>query len=71
MKNSSKRLGLSTQTLRVLSSDDLQNVVGGTLGGTSGTSVIQPSGTSVISGPSVIQPSGTSVISGPSVIKTY
>ncbi|HEY5934445.1 MAG TPA: hypothetical protein VIU61_07420 [Kofleriaceae bacterium] len=67
MKNSSKRLGLSTQTIRVLSSDDLQSVVGGTY---SGTSVIQPSGTSVISGPSVIQP-GTTTMSGPSVIKTY
>jgi hypothetical protein len=67
MKKSSKRLDLSTQTIRVLSSDDLQSVVGGTQ---SGTSVIQPSGTSVLSGPSVIQPSGTSVLSGPSVIKT-
>ncbi len=62
MKKPTKRLALATQTIRLLQSDDLQGVVGGTVG--SGPSVISQSGPSVISmsGPSVISMSGPSVI---------
>lgn len=63
MKKSTKRLALTTQTIRTLQNDELGAVVGGTIG-TSGPSVISQSGTSVISqsGTSVMT-SGTSVIS--------
>ncbi len=64
MKKSTKRLALTTQTIRTLQNDELGAVVGGSIGG-SGTSVISVSGgTSVISqsGTSVMTP-GTSVIS--------
>lgn len=63
MKKPSKRLALATQTIRVLQSDDLGNVQGGT------SVVIAPSGTSVIA-PSTLHPSGgiTSIRPGTSVI---
>ena len=53
MKKSIKKLSLTTETLRLLTPNELQHVAGGSLGG--GTSVISLS-TSVYSG-------GTSVIS--------
>ncbi len=69
MKKPTKRLALTTQTIRLLQTDELGSVHGGSIVG-SGTSVISASGTSVLSGPSVIQP-GTTVISGPSVISRH
>ena len=68
MKKPSSSLKLNRETVRPLTPSELAEVGGGTQSGTSvisvsGPSVIQPSGTSVISGPSVIHPSGTSVIS--------
>ena len=68
MKKSTKRLSLTTETIRTLQADDLAQVHGGSMG--SGTSVI-----SVSSGTSVINP-GTTVMSGTftlgtSVIRTH
>ena len=65
MKKITKKLALRTETIRVLDASTMSQAVGGSV--VSGTSVLQTSGTSVISsGTSVISvgPSGTSVISG-------
>ncbi len=50
MKKSTKRLALSTQTIRALQADDLARVAGGsvTISQSGGTSVISQSGTSVM-----------------------
>jgi hypothetical protein len=56
MKKPTKKLSLTTETIRNLQSDELTQVVGGSMSGTSVISV--SSGTSVIS-----VSSGTSVIS--------
>lgn len=63
MKKSSKRLALTTQTIRSLQNDELATVAGGSLGGSGPSVISQSTGTSVIS-----VSGGTSVISGPSVI---
>jgi hypothetical protein len=64
MKKPTKKLSLTTQTIRNLQSGELARVVGGSLVGTSGTSTIHPNttlgqSTSVISrNPSGGLPSG-------------
>jgi hypothetical protein len=66
MKKPTKKLSLTTETIRNLQSDELTRVVGGSAVSASGTSVIHPStqltpGTSVISRlPSGGLPSGGS-----------
>ena len=63
MKKSSKRLALTTQTIRPLQTDDLAQVHGGDSILT-GTSVIRPgTGTTAQPGTTVLSPSGgTSII---------
>ncbi len=61
MKKPTKRLALSTQTIRLLQTDQLEQVAGGSL--SSGTSIIsRGGGTTVQTGTSIIS-SGTSIIS--------
>jgi hypothetical protein len=62
MKKITKRLALTTQTIRVLQSDDLSQVQGGTNTISSGTSVIRP-GTIATTVQSNTISGGTSVIS--------
>ena len=70
MKKSTKRLSLTTETIRTLQADDLAQVHGGSM--TSGTSVISVSGTS---GTTIINPGTTgmsgSITPGTSVIRTH
>jgi hypothetical protein len=70
MKKSTKRLSLTTETIRSLQADDLAQVHGGSMG--SGTSVISVSGTS---GTTIINPGTTvqssPITSGTSVIRTH
>jgi hypothetical protein len=68
MKKSTKRLSLTTETIRTLQADELAQVQGGSI--TSGTSVISVSGTS---GTTIINPGTTvqSITSGTSVIRTH
>lgn len=63
MKKISKRLALTTQTIRVLQSDDLSQAQGGSNTLSGGTSVIRPGtiATTVQSGNTIS--GGTSVIS--------
>lgn len=66
MKKLSKRLSLDTQTVRVLSSDDLRDVQGGTNTSLTGTTIIrqtQTTGTTIINPGTTVQ-TGTSIISG-------
>jgi hypothetical protein len=66
MKKSSKRLSLSTQTIRPLQTEDLAQIHGGTGTITTGTTIIQPgTGTSIHTGTTVLSPSG-----GTSIIRT-
>lgn len=60
MKKITKRLTLQTQTIRVLQSEDLSQVAGGTIG-TYGTTIIRPTGTSIIAPGTIVQ-TGTSII---------
>lgn len=61
MKKTTKRLALTTQTIRALQTDELSHVQGGSLT-SGGTSIIRPTGTSIIN-PSTIVQTGTSIIS--------
>ena len=61
MKKIAKRLTLQTQTIRVLQSDDLSQIQGGTSIATGGTSIIRPTGTSIIAPGTIVQ-TGTSII---------
>jgi len=61
MKKTTKRLAVSTQTIRSLQTDELSQVQGGSL--TVGTTVIRSTGTSIIA-PSTSVQTGTSIISG-------
>ncbi len=65
MKKIAKHLSLTTQTIRNLTSDDLSQVQGGTGTLSGGTSVIRPTGTSVIAPGTTVQSitGGTSIIS--------
>ncbi len=63
MKKITKRLALTTQTIRVLQGSDLSQVQGGTGSLSGGTSIIRPSNTSVIA-PGTTITGGTSISVG-------